>query len=321
VVSVSEAAPFLFVLKNSKHSPYLVLTKADKGIMRSKKYFLTLSLLLTGLLGQNVAHSEETAHQSLVFPFDFSTSVDAKTGDFVLVPSNKTIAKSAGLDPAKIRLIWYTHTMEKPGPEKSMVKFKFEKQAIETPNPYIVPIHKGATAKKGDILLTWWQSGSGMQRAIVVDDKNPKEPVVRYLDIAYDNPSKSRDKTTTIGKMDEKLKPDSFVVIKDELEPGTSVSIKEKNKELHAQVIRSSNDKVFVKMFGGKVAVFPKSIITPVPIKPSLKAGDSVKAVRYGSFSAATVTKIDEKIGRVWVQYSTGAKKEKVVSIGDILPG
>ena len=78
-------------------------------------------------------------------------------------------------------MIWYTQEMVEPGEEMSEIKFMSEQKKV--PNAYIVPIPAGQTAKKGDILLTWWQCGSGLQRAYVTDAADPKAPTVRYLDL------------------------------------------------------------------------------------------------------------------------------------------
>ncbi len=252
----------------------------------------------------------------LKFPFDFpTTATTAKKGEKVLVPSFNWLVDAMQKDPKTVTMIWYAQTMEEPGDEMSQVKFMSDVKKV--PNAYIVPIPAGQTAKKGDILLTWWQTGSGLQRAIVTDAADPKAPTVRYLDLDYNNPAKSRDGKTTIGQMDEQIKPDTFAVIKNELEPGTSVAIGSDMK--HGQVIRVEGDKVFVLLFAGKIDVFPKSDVKAVPVKPSVKTGDKVKAVWVGKFVDGTVSKVDENIGRVWVKFDSPAKEE-VVAIGDIMP-
>ena len=133
------------------------------------------------------------------FPFKDFPSVDtsAKAGEVVLVPSYNWLQEATVKGADKVTMIWYSQKMSAPDKEMSEVEFMSDKKKV--PNAYIVPIPAGQKAKNGDIVLTWWQSGSGMNRAIVVDDANPAEPVVRYLDIDYDNPAKSSDGKTTIG--------------------------------------------------------------------------------------------------------------------------
>ena len=74
-------------------------------------------------------------------------------------------------------------------PDKQNSEIQFISERKKVPNAYIVAIPPKQTAKKGDIILTWWQSGSGMNRAIVIDDTDASTPVVRYLDIDFNNPA------------------------------------------------------------------------------------------------------------------------------------
>lgn len=158
------------------------------------------------------------------FAFEFpKTDTIAKKGEYVLVPSYNWLVDAMQKDPTKVTMIWYTQKMEEPGEEMSQVKFMSKTQKV--PNAYIVPIPAGGTAKKGDIVLTWWQTGSGMQRAIVTDAKDPKAPTVRYLDLKYDNPAKDSKSGKGIGQTDYEIKPDSFYPINAPMSPGTAVSI------------------------------------------------------------------------------------------------
>jgi len=275
----------------------------------------------------NSANSSSTAakatptidpnHQA-TFPFpDFpAVETTAKPGEVVLVPSYLWLqqANVYGLD--KTTMIWYSEKMSQPDKEMSEVEFMGEKKKV--PNAYIVPIPAGQTAKNGDIVLTWWQSGSGMNRAIVVDDANPAEPIVRYLDIAYDNPAKSKDGKTGIGQMEEKLAPNSFVKINNPMEPGTTVAVQDGAEMKKAQVITVADDKIFVKEFAGRIGVYDKSRCTPLPVKSAVKEGERVKAVWVNSFKEGKVTKVDPKIGRVFIAFDIDGK-EKAVAFGDVM--
>ena len=252
------------------------------------------------------------------FPFtDFpAVETTAKAGEVVLVPSYNWLQEANVKGADKVTMIWYQQTMGAPGAEMSDVKFMSDTRKV--PNAYIVAIPPGGTAKKGDIVLTWWQSGSGLKRAIVVDDATPAEPVVRYLDIEYDNPAKSRDGSTTIGQMDEKLKPNTFVKINAAFEPGTIVAVQDGAEQKSAQVIRVAGEKVFVSGFAGKIAVVEKSRCTPFPLVSSAKVGDKVKAVWVGTLKDGTVTKVEPAIGRVFVKFDVDGK-EKAVSFGEVM--
>lgn len=252
------------------------------------------------------------------FPFkDFpAVETTAKAGEVVLVPSYNWLQEANVKGADKVTMIWYDQTMSAPDKEMSEVKFMSDTRKV--PNAYIVAIPPGGTAKKGDIVLTWWQSGSGLSRAIVVDDATPSEPVVRYLDIDYDNPAKSRDGKTTIGQMEEKLKPNTFVKINAPFDPGTMIACQEGADQKPAQVIRVAGEKVFVNGFAGKIAVLDKSRCTPFPLTSSAKAGEKVKAVWVNSLKEGTVTKVDPAIGRVFIKFDVDSK-EKAVSFGEVM--
>ncbi len=255
-----------------------------------------------------------------IIPLDFpAVSTTAKVGEFVLAPGKKMIEKS-WKDKAENRQFAYTFynakviaTGEKESELKSIIK------SNKIPNSLIIPIPAGQEAKLGDVILTWWQSGSGMQRAIVVDDTNPKEPKVKYLDLDYNNPAKNKE-GVPIGQMVEQVKPNCFVVIKDKWEPGTSVAGLISGKYKHFQVIRVEGDKVLVKGWANVMSVLDKSACVAIPVKIDVKQGDIIQVPHISSYSEGKVTKVDNKAGRIWVEIEfAGKQKEIVVSMGDVI--
>lgn len=161
--------------------------------MKTKRF---LTLMFAATLAGSAAMAQEATNP---WPWDFPQNVklNAEPGQTALsCQSLYSSALKKNEDLTKSVLIWYNTSIEKVGAEKSTVK-KFG-EAVEIPNALLVPIAKGQKAKKGDILLTWWQSGSGMERAIVVDDSNPTSPTAVYLDLNWpDNPDdpKTADKS------------------------------------------------------------------------------------------------------------------------------
>lgn len=252
------------------------------------------------------------------FPFaDFpAVGTTAKVGDYVLAPSYNWIKDAAEKGTENVSFIWYVQKMATPDQENSELQFLSERRKV--PNAYIVAIPPQQTAKKGDVVLTWWQTGSGMQRAIVVDDSDPARPVVRYLDIAYDNPARSRDGSTTIGKMDERLVPDSFVKLK-AWDSGTTVAAQDGANQKVAKVIRVAGNSVLTLDSAGKLKVFPKQNCRPAPVTATVSAGERIKAPRYGqTFASATVSSVDPRNGRVFVRFD-GDNKDEAIAFGNIL--
>ncbi|MBC7861458.1 MAG: hypothetical protein IAF38_00705 [Bacteroidia bacterium] len=247
-----------------------------------------------------------------------SASAAAK-GDLVLIPSYNWIEESVSKGLDKTTFIYYNGTMSEPGDQTSKIEYTFD-GVKEVPNYWFIALPKGATAKKGDILLTWWQSGSGMQRAIVTDDKNPAEPVVNYIDIDWTNPAKN-SKGVGYGQVEEQLKPNSFKVLTSAWEPGTSVAVSKDGEFKDATIINVSGEKILVKGFGGVMYTADKSACTPIDIKPSVKAGDDVQTPwASGSYYNTKVIKVDAKMGRVWVKDKFG-DEPRVVEFGSVTKG
>lgn len=246
-----------------------------------------------------------------------TVNTTAKASEFVLCPSYNWIQDAVTKGSDKVTFIFYSQKMVTPGDVESEVEFLSPGKKT-VPNAYIIAIPAGQSVKNGDIVLTWWQSGSGMQRAIVTDASNPKEPVVRYLDLDYDNPAKSRDGKTTIGQMDEKLKPDTFYKLTSMMEPGTAVAAKDGSSHKHVQVVRVAGGKVLTIGFAGKMKVYDRADCTAIPLVPGVNVGDTVKVPYVGSFTDATVTKVDSKIGRVFVTIKS-TNKEAAIAFGDVV--
>jgi hypothetical protein len=111
--------------------------------------------------------------------------------------------------------------------------------------------------------------------------------------------------------------PDSFFKIK-EWDAGTTVAIQDGANLKKGQVIRVAGDKVLVLQSVGKLKVYPKSACKPVPVVPNVKDGDRVKVPFVGTFKDATVSKVDAKIGRVFIKFD-GMPDEKAIPFGDVL--
>lgn len=235
-------------------------------------------------------------------PFDYpSVKTDAKKGDTVLAPSFTMIAGSIK-DPSYISYIFYNATVVEPGDTATKVKELLDETTI--PNSLIIPIKAGASAKKGDIVLTWWQSGSGMQRAYV--SEGGTTPTVTYLD---------GDDLST-----EKLKADSFTVLSADWQAGSTVACKGSGGYNNLILLNVSGDKVLTSGWGGTIKVLAKSDCTLVPLKTDVKAGDTIYAAPIGSFQKATVKSVDAVKGKVKASYEfAGSTEEYDFPFGQIL--
>lgn len=215
-------------------------------------------------------------------------------------------------NPADETYIFYNGTLEKIGDTVSTIKGIGSNE--DMPNSVIIPIPQGQTAKVGDIVLTWWQSGSGMERAIVTDASDPKSPKVVYLDMDW-----KEDGTGSANKhADEQLKPNTFVVLKNnEWQPGAQVYIPDDSNTVIGTLICCNDEKVLISGFAGKISAYYRQYCKIVPTEQNLNVGDNVMAEWVGSFrSGYKVKKIDKKNGRVWVEGDFG---EEIKSILDVV--
>lgn len=214
-------------------------------------------------------------------------------------------------DPANETYIFYNTTVKSVGETTSIVK-DFGSD-VEMPNALIIPLPGGQKAQKGDIILTWWQSGSGMERAIVKDASNPESPKVDYLDLSY----KDDGSGFAQDHANEQIKPNTFTVLKDgEWQPGAQIVVTGDGSYEAGVLVNCTDDKVLLKGFAGKIKVFKRSACKVVPLKQNLKVGDEVYAIFTSSYKPGyKIKKIDEKVGRVWVEGPFG---DNIVNILEV---
>ncbi len=240
-------------------------------------------------------------------PFDFASGpTTAKAGDYVLVPSKNWIDDAFTKGGDKQTFIYYAAKMVEPGPLESKVK-SLSGTEFSAPNGFIVPLRSGQRARPGDVVLTWWQTGSGMQRSIVVGG-SADEPKALYLDMDYDNPSGS-------AKKEDALKRDSFHVLGGVLEPGVSVACKDGAAYKHWIVTAVAPTKLLVIGWAGSMRAFPRASCTPIPPSAKLAAGRDVAVPYIGSFYKGKVDRVDARVGRAFVKFTWGGK-EKTEAFG-----
>jgi len=247
-------------------------------------------------------------------PFDYPVvATPSKASDYVLSPSRSWIDEAFEKGGANQTFIYYGGWMRQPGPRASLIE-TMTRQRSFIPNAFIVAIRRGETVDPGEIVLTSWASGSGMQRAIVVEGGQPKAPKVRYLDLELENPS-------GWGKKDDVLKENTFHKLIQPGEVGSTVACIEGSRKTRWVITNAAADKLLVLGFAGRMRVFTKSDCQNLPIKPELKIGDEISVPLVGAFTEATVTRVDAKVGRVWAKYEFGGKdKEEAFSFTNVAP-
>ena len=78
----------------------------------------------------------------------------------------------------------------------------------------------------------------------------------------------------------------------------------------------ATDEDVLMLCFAGKIKAYYRSDCKVVPLNQGLKVGDEVRATFTSSYSDGyKITKIDESIGRVWVEGSFGNEVKSILEV------
>lgn len=240
-------------------------------------------------------------------PFEFpEVSTSAVAGDYVLAPPRAWIDAGLEKGPDKQTYIYYGGWMRRPGAAASEVE-TLTKNVSVIPNALIVAIPRGQTVGPGEVVLTTWASGTGMQRALVVEGGTKESPSVRYLDMSLDNPS-------GWGKRADSLAPNTFKKLDTPGEVGTTAACKEGAHRMRYIVTARQAGRVLGYGFAGKIAAFPQGDCAFLPLKPRFEEDDVVFVPVVGRYTKAKVLRVEPHLGRVWARYKTD-QEDQVIAV------
>lgn len=261
--------------------------------------------------GPPQSSSTRAAIESGKIPFDYpAVGITARPGDYVLAPSSSWIAEAFEKGGEKQTFIYYGGWLRRAGKHASEIETLTRQHAL-VPNAFVIPIRRGERAESGDIVLTSWASGSGMQRAYVVGGE-AKSPRVRYLDIDVDNPS-------GFGTKEDVLPADTFHRLHEPGQVGTTVACNEGARRTRWVVANAAEGKLLVLGFAGRMRVFSRADCENVPLRVQVKPGDAVQVPIVGAFTAARVTRVDPRVGRLWAKYDFGGQdKEEAFAFANV---
>jgi len=257
---------------------------------------------------QEQKQEENVQKQSKAFPWDYPEGIKGpglEDGCHALVPSNVYVTAE---NPADEMYVFTEVTIKKVGDKASV----FQGDGImnvELPNSLIIPLSKNQTAKVGDVVITWNQSGwDCLRRAIVTDATNPAQPKVAYLDVNWDDAQK---------QLDEQLEAGSFTVLKsNEWQPGQSVVYDLDGHDEILIVVSVSDTKVLANRFDGKIHVLDRSKCTLIPTDAQFKVGDKVRGQAFGMISDGfKVKRVDARNGRLWFDDVLGETNMTILEV------
>src|SRR5690606_30553504 len=180
-------------------------------------------------------------------PFDFpQVATTAPVGGYVLAPPRSWIDAALEKGADKQAFIYYGGWMRAPGPAASQIETLTQQSSV-IPNALIVAIPKGKKAEPGQLVLTSWASGTGMQRAIVVPGGSPDSPKVRYLDMSLEHP-------TGWGERDDRLPRDAIMPLEQAGGIGATAACREGDYRMRYIITARSGDRLLGYGFAGKIA-------------------------------------------------------------------
>jgi|GEM_PF-1769758 len=235
----------------------------------------------------------------LPFPYPAATT-SARAGDRVLAPPQRWVKNALTAGAQSQSFVYFAARMVAPGSEASVLEVPGG--VLEAlPNVLIIPLPPGERAQPGDLVLTSWASGTGMQRAIVVEGGTAEAPRVAYLDLDYDHPSGA-------GKRAEVLPPGSFRLLTEAGAVGSSVECDDGPRRVHYVVVHRGGPGALLGLgFGGRLRPLDPARCRPIPLRPRIEAGTLLVPV-LGVLTPARARHLESEIGRVFVRYSAGQK-------------
>lgn len=220
-----------------------------------------------------------------------NTKITVEKGQWVLCPAKYLIdsAFSKGLENSVF--VYYPRKVIDFNENNIFVAELGDTSKI--PDYFVIPLPQKESVSKGNIVLTWWQKGTGMQRALVFDVVNDGRPVVYYLDGHF---SFSQ---SNLKYLIDTLKTGTFTTISEKNLIGRSFMINEEYISSYYMVVAANNDSVIGLSWAGILKVFKKLDCNFVPLNTSLQEGDSVLVPYLGTYCDGIVKKLWNDVGKV----------------------
>jgi len=281
--------------------------------------FLAISISVIALTGCNNTKAPQTTTEApeteiqerepgtIVLDFPVTT-LEAQKDQWALAPSKENFDNFIK-EKANVALIFQAVQIVEVKDAESKVKDLLETE-YEIPNSLIIPLGemqeaKDPEAETGEIVLTFWQSGGEMMRALVTE--GGLEPQVRYL-----SPGAPSDNADT-------LKQNSFTILEPELTPGITVTYESEYETHYGILITQNEDQALVQTFNKKVKIFNKKDLNPIEPTTKIDNGDKIMAPVTGKYREVIITEVFPENGQLIAEFEfSGQKTQKTFFITDI---
>lgn len=234
-----------------------------------------------------------------------SQPLSAKVGDFVLVPSRAAIEQAFEQGVEEQTFVFYGATVVESFPLETRVRYLTHEQRT-LPNALVVPIRRGALATRGDVVLTSRPGGSGLVRALVAGGE-PAAPRVSYLDPVV--PVDALDERSAFEGV---LARDTFQVVRQPGEPGSSLACGDPEKSEPVIVLKLVGERRLALGFGGRLRVVSSNTCRALPISTTPEVGQTVWFPLFSGFASGKVEGFDPVLGRATVSHDFAGEPRKV---------
>ncbi len=213
-------------------------------------------------------NNPSTKYSQLHVPY---IHVQVNKGDWVLAPEKKFLdAYLAG----KKNFFWFHPREVDSVGQQSVFVWEID-SLVKVPNAFIISFPSRCDVHRGDFVFTWWQKGSGLQRAYVLKSLADGRIIVRYLDL-----SATKDPNNLV----DTIAQGSFRVIGDDFAPGASVHVHEdKGDDLYV-IINSEGDSLVCRSSIGNVKFFVRDSVVPNGVRKQLSDNQQVYVPFYGVY-------------------------------------
>ncbi len=274
---------------------FFYLCKGRKIEKKLKKIiYIIISLSIFFVTCKENTDKQEVGKENHENDF-FSRKSLSANGDYVLAPSKKTVDSLLANGTDNLLFVFYPRKVLKNEGEKVIVDEYGDSVVI--PASLVIDLQKNKKVAKADIVLTWWQKATGMQRAIVLNRDSTSTPVVYYLDNMTTPPKNQQQFILNI----DTLIPNSFRVVNfDSICPGRAFATDDDKRQFYI-VINSVGDSVLGLSWAGTLKSFDKKNCVFATPPETLDTGEMVFVPYVGNYHPAEILQIWGDIGKIKV--------------------
>ncbi len=258
-----------------------------------KKLIYLIFVLFVIACNEKETGITEISNDSLIYAI--TDNADYEIGKYVLSPTKIVCdsLKKNGFED--LIFVYYPRKfIDRKGNKYILEEFG---DSVYIPSSLVIPLPDSQLVSKNDYVLTWWQKGTGMQRAIVLSNEPTATPLVYYVDNQYYFYYDENDPNLWI----DTLEKGSFLKIEDKLMPGRSCCVSSEYLSTFYTIINVLGTKILALSWSGDLKIFNENQVELVPMDTKFSANDSVFVPYLGTYTYGKVKSTFKDIGKMKV--------------------